>query len=439
MRKPPRSPDTSIPPAQLAEVMQDRRYWDAASRFNQQYRHWAKVRYLARAEGLEAEPLWAIMKAARRSQFRPVPLTGEGQETLRYTLPDLVQQELMLVDQQLAGRLVAPDEQPISSDRQERFIISALREEAIASSMLEGAVTTRQDAKELLQTGRPARTRGERMVLNNYRAISFIRENRTTPLTPEFIIEVQRILTVDTLDNATQVGRLRTPEEDVYVGDEYGEVYHMPPPVHELPQRLADLCRFANDQAALGFMHPVIKACILHFQMGFDHPFADGNGRTARALFYWSMLRSGYWLFEYLPISVLIYRSPSKYALAYLYSETDEFDVTYFLVYKARIIARARRELGEYIGRKQKEMADARSVFESDHRLNHRQRDVIIRLLRSPYLALSIQDHQGRHNIAYGTARSDLLSLQTWGYVRMHQEGKRFIFVRGPNLVERAN
>jgi Fic family protein len=148
------------------------------------------------------------------------------------------------------------------------------------------------------------------------------------------------------------------------------------------------------------------------------------------------MLRSGYWLFEYLPISVLIYRSPSKYATAFLYSETDEFDVTYFLVYKTRIIARARQELGEYISRKQKEMADARKVFEADHRLNHRQRDVIVRMLRSPHLALTMRDHQGRHNVAYATARSDLMSLEFWGYLRSHRDGKRFVFVRGSNLDE---
>jgi hypothetical protein len=42
------------------------------------------------------------------------------------------------------------------------------------------------------------------------------------------------------------------------------------------------------------FIHPVMRAITLHFWLAYDHPFCDGNGRTARALFYWSMLKQGY-------------------------------------------------------------------------------------------------------------------------------------------------
>ena len=41
---------------------------------------------------------------------------------------------------------------------------------------------------------------------------------------------------------------------------------------------------FANAQSS-PFVHPVVKAMALHFAIGFIHPFVDGNGRTARALF----------------------------------------------------------------------------------------------------------------------------------------------------------
>lgn len=45
--------------------------------------------------------------------------------------------------------------------------------------------------------------------------------------------------------------------------------------------------------------------------IAYMHPFVDGNGRTARALFYWYMLKSGYWLTEYLSISRVIAKSKS--------------------------------------------------------------------------------------------------------------------------------
>lgn len=58
------------------------------------------------------------------------------------------------------------------------------------------------------------------------------------------------------------------------------------------------MCAFPNGHLPDTFIHPAIRAIILHFWLGYDHPFVDGNGRTARALFYWAMLRQNYSLFE---------------------------------------------------------------------------------------------------------------------------------------------
>ena len=65
-------------------------------------------------------------------------------------------------------------------------------------------------------------------------------------------------------------------------------------------------------EIAGGFIHPMIRSIILHFWLAYDHPFVDGNGRTARALFYWSMLRHGYWLFEFISISQIILKGPDQ-------------------------------------------------------------------------------------------------------------------------------
>jgi Fic family protein len=84
-------------------------------------------------------------------------------------------------------------------------------------------------------------------------------------------------------------------------------------------------------------------------------------------------------------------------------------------------------------------MAAARQIVETDPRLNHRQREVVARLVRNPALRLTIQDHKGRENIAYDTARADLLDLEEWGYLtRVAARGKQFQFQRGPGLADRA-
>ena len=85
---------------------------------------------------------------------------------------------------------------------------------------------------------------------------------------------------------------------------------------------------FANSSAESPFVHPVVRAILIHFMIGYDHPFVDGNGRTARALFYWSMLRSGFWMTEYFSISSILRKAPSQYVRSYLHTESDDGDTT---------------------------------------------------------------------------------------------------------------
>jgi Fic family protein len=409
---------------------------DLSHRCESQYWPWQKLKFVARAKKVDPEVVWMLSKFAREPRFKQLPLNGYAGNKLRFNMPDRLQYELMLIDQQLAGGLSTDDETPPTASQRDRYIVTALREEAIASSMLEGAVTTRQEAKQMLKSGRRPRNRGEQMVLNNYRAIQFIREHRNVDLSPEFLIELQQILTEKTLDDPGQVGRFRNSQDSISVVDDRdNEVMHVPPDAAELPDRLKAICAFGNNPPqGKDFIHPVIAACVLHFQIGFDHPFCDGNGRTARALFYWMMLRRGYWLFEYLPISRLIYRAPAKYARAFLYCETDNFDVTYFLMYKARIIEKARRELNDYLSKKQDQVSQARRLFSSDRKLNHRQQDILLHATRNPDRYFTIAEHQNKHAVAYGTARNDFLQLVRRKYLKKISVGKRFEFTAGEKV-----
>lgn len=436
MRKPQQPPNLEevLDPG-ILESFSQQDYQTFVRRCEEHYWHWDRIRFAAHAAKLDPRSAWGMVKLGRLQRYRDLPLCGVDGVHLRYNLPDRAQRELMLIDQQLAGRITFDEERPLTQSQRERFIISALREEAIASSMLEGAATTHRDAKRMLRTGRQPRTRGERMVLNNYRAIEFIREHRDVDLSPDFLLELQRILTVGTLDDPTHEGRFRSEADGISVVDDRdNEILHVPPPAIELEQRLAAVCDFANERQVEPFVHPVVKACILHFQIGFDHPYCDGNGRTARALFYWSMLRDDYWLFEYLPISRLIYRSPASYARSYLHSETDEFDVTYFILYKLRVIALARGELRHYLRRKLSHVRRARRLFSSDESLNHRQRELLLQVARNPDRGFTIEEHRNTQAIAYDTARSDLLRLEEKGYLRKFRVGKPYEFKAGPRL-----
>lgn len=385
---------------------------------------------MAAGAKIDAELAWAMVKMGRMQRARHVELTGHAGVRLHFNVPDLVQRELMLIDQQLAGQLLSDEDVLVPDHQRERFIVSALQDEAIASSMLEGAATTRRDAEILLRTNKEPKSTGERMVVNNYRAIEFIRETRDVSLSPDYLLVLQELLTRGTLENDDGVGRFRTDRDEISVVDDRdNQVMHRPPPASELDERLERLCKFANQtNRDHDFVHPVIRACILHFQLGFDHPFCDGNGRTARALFYWMMLKENYWLFELISISRLIYHGPSKYQRAFLYCENDAFDVTYFLVYKARIIARARQELQDYIRTEQRKVATARKLFSADRRLNSRQQRLVLRAVRNPEQVFTIAGHQASHKVSYSTAYGDLQKLVKWGYLKTVVVGNRFDF-----------
>ena len=133
------------------------------------------------------------------------------------------------------------------------------------------------------------------------------------------------------------------------------------------------LCAFAN-QTDGAFVHPVIRSIILHFMLAYDHPFVDGNGRTARALFYWSMRRHSYWMAEFISISHIVLKAPAKYGYAFLFTETDEGDLTYFILYHLKIITRALESLHEYIARKAAELERLELELRGIESLNGTQR-----------------------------------------------------------------
>ncbi|MEM6333728.1 MAG: Fic family protein [Planctomycetota bacterium] len=417
---------------QLVEAVTDPIYQAFADKCQRKYRHWDKARHLARSEKLDPELAWGVVDMLRVGQREFLPLRGADEQPLRYLLPPVVQRLLSLVDQKLARDLGATGKLLTDAQR-ERVIHGALREEAITSSMLEGAATTRREAKAMLREGRSPRSQGEQMVYNNYAAIEFIREHTRTDLTPEFLLELQAILTRDTLDRPDEVGRFRKPGELVQVVDPTNNVLHNPPPAESLPSRLAAFCRFANEDDGIhedddDFLHPVLRAITLHFQVGYDHPFCDGNGRTARTLFYWSMLRQGYALFEYLPISRFIYAASTQYLRAYLYTETDAFDLTYFYVYHLRIIQEAIRALTDHVADERERLRKLRRTARPNH-INDRQWEALQDLRNEAVDDWSVQDYQDVFRVSYGTARNDLQDLHARDLVRRVKLGRQFKYL----------
>jgi Fic family protein len=275
------------------------------------------------------------------------------------------------------------------------------------------------------------------MIFNNYQTMQHILEVRDQDISIDLILEIHRLITDGTLDNPSAAGRFRRSDENIFVGDEYGQVFHVPPPADELSGRAVEMCNFANCQTPSGFIHPLLRSIILHFWLAYDHPFVDGNGRTARALFYWSMLKRGYWLFEFITISKIIHMGPVKYAQAFLYSETDANDLTYFLLYHANVVRRAISDLYKYIDRHTKQLTEAEKDLRGFTVLNYRQRELVSHALRHPGQRYTIESHRNSHRVVYETARSDLMDLAERGLVDKRKTGKTWVFTPSADLVQR--
>ncbi len=405
------------------------------------YLHWDKLRHLSPPLPITHEEWWFAIKYQRRYAYRKIlPLYDKtGSPFFMLVAVDPIPERLHEIDLGSGGLIQMP-EQITNPETRDQYYISSLIEEAITSSQLEGAATTRLIAKEMIKSGRKPINRSEQMILNNFNTMQHINKLKERELSKELIFEIHRLVTENTLDDPSATGHFRKSDEHDSVVDPYNEILHEPPLAKELNHRMELMCKFANGQITeSGYIHPVIRSIILHFWLAYDHPFVDGNGRTARAIFYWSMLRHKYWLFEFVSISQVLLKAPAKYERAFLYTETDENDLTYFILYHLNVIQQAIQQLHEFVQQKTIRLQNLEKEMRGMAILNHRQQALVSHALRHPYHKYTIQSHRISHNVVYQTARTDLLDLESRGLLESKKIGKKWFFTPVPKLEKKLS
>lgn len=405
---------------------------------NVEYMYWDRFKYQRLPDNVKPEEAWAALRLSRlMREAKSIPLHDKGGKIFTYWIPDSAQKALHFLDQNTADQILV-NEPALQSEEKQRYILKSIMEEAITSSQLEGAATTRVVAKEMLRSGRQPTDHAERMIFNNYFTITKIRDHLSEDLSPELLLTFHRYISKGTLDSPDQEGRFRIEGDgDIRVYDEKNQLLHTPPPPSMIYESVKCLCNFANTEDGEEFVHPVIRGIILHFWLAYLHPFADGNGRSARALFYWYMLKKKYWLFEYLSISRIMRKAAVQYYRSFLYSEIDERDITYFIMFHLRTIRLAIDELRIYLARKQKESRDAIQFLKKQPNLNHRQRSLLFSVLDRPDRMFTFKTHMAIHGVVYQTARADLIDLYELGLLEMHKSGRKFTFTAAPDLKEK--
>jgi len=409
------------------------------------YLHWVEFKWRV-AQGDDEISAWIVTKLARNARTNKLPLLeAESVYCFAYCIPDSLYAQLHSIDKMIGGgqQLSNGNNSISSEDKYHYFVKSLMLEEAITSSQLEGASTTREVAEEMLKKNLAPKDKSQQMIFNNYQLMKKVVERKNEELSIEFILELHKIATYKAIDNQAVSGELRQ-ENNIFVSDLYGENTFKPPDWITLQNRLTKLCDFANQDHSQNqnFIHPIIKAIILHFMIAYIHPFGDGNGRTARAIFYWSILRSGYWLFEYVSISKFIKEKHGAYDKSFIYTETDDFDLTYFLYNQVNTIEKAVKALYEYIDRKKRDFSEFMSWIDQSpvaKTLIRGQLEILKEALKSPGREFTARQVSTDFGVTENTARIYLKALVDKDLLILAQSknGKARIYISPANLKAR--
>lgn len=392
---------------------------------NDDYLYWTEVKYKSHPADLSSEHIWAAAKLNRLMQ--QIKIWEDCPFTLSIT--NNMQKLCHYFDMNFGGSW--ENSTIIPSEDRERYLISSLMEEAISSSQMEGAATTRRVAKEMLRKSISPHNKSEQMIVNNYEGIRFIAEHKDDKMSMELLLKIHSKMTAKTLNDSTNEGKFRQNNDIVVIDGITNEIVHTPPSYKEIPDFINRICEFANNEAKDVFIHPIIKAIIIHFLLAYLHPFVDGNGRTARALFYWYMLKNGYWLTEYLSISRIIYASKRQYEKAYLYVETDDYDLGYFVTYHLKVLSLAFKKLQDYIQRKIYQRQNSINLLKLGS-INERQAIILSLYRDNPKMIMTVKEVENRFSVSHTTAKSDLDGLVSQQFLKKIPINKvKFSYIKG--------
>ncbi len=387
-------------------------------------------------DGLDHKLAWSLVKASRNRQRAKVINLGEPKTKCHYLLTPLIQKAVSEVDRNTTSASLEWMSSRIGEGAQIEYLLNDLIEdESISSSQLEGAATTTRVAKEMLKRNRKPRSEDEKMIVGNYKLMVFAWENRLKPLSLDLLREMHKVGVEGIDDDAYVPGNFRKTD-DVHVVNSDGEIVHTPPPSQTLKARLKEIVEWANEDHDesddISYIHPFIKAITLHFCIGYEHPFRDGNGRVARAIFYWYMFKKDFASFRYIAISVLLKKAPSKYGKSYLYTESDGMDLTYFIEHQSSVTIRAIQKFKDaYKNAAVKIERFNRWLFESGlyKKLSDKQRTVFQVAKNETSIAFTIRNVEKNLGCSYNTAASVLNGLVDLDLFSKFKKGREWVYV----------
>ena len=201
-----------------------------------------------------------------------------------------------------------------------------------ASTAIEGNPLTLEQVRAL-EEGRElsaVETRPKREILNYFSGLRYIEKHaKKKTLRHEDIFKLHRLLAGKVMDQG-EAGRYRTIQ--VRVGR------HYPPAAADVSGLMFELLEWWNKKAPE--LSPALSSSILHYQFEWIHPFADGNGRTGRALALWELYRRGFDSHHIFSVDEYYWEDRPAYYRALDAVRDDGGDLTGWLEYCAQGLCR---------------------------------------------------------------------------------------------------
>jgi Fic family protein len=197
-----------------------------------------------------------------------------------------------------------------------------------ASTAIEGNPLTLEQVRAL-EEGRElsaVEARPKREILNYFAGLRYVEKHaKKKTIRHEDIFDLHRLLAGQVMDQG-EAGRYRTIQ--VRVGR------HFPPAAADVSGLMFELLDWWNKKAPA--LSPMLSSSILHYQFEWIHPFADGNGRTGRALALWELYRRGFDSHHIFSVDEYYWEDRPAYYRALDAVRKDGGDLTGWLEYSAQ-------------------------------------------------------------------------------------------------------
>jgi len=371
---------------------------------------------------------------------------------VRYTIPDnwIKYQVDAVVRQLMEARaaMLSLTQVPFQRSWADAMQQVQLKREVAGTSRIEGAEFTDKELDAAMsETPEQLLTRSQKQAaaaVRTYRWIASLEPDRRVD--DGLMREVHRMIVTGADDDHCAPGVLRGRDVNVtfgsppHLGAEGGD---------ECAQAFAGLC-YAVEHEFRGH-DPLVQALALHYQFASIHPFADGNGRTARALEALMLQRVGLRDTLFIAMSNYYYENKPAYLEALAATRADGHDLTSFLLFGlkgielqcSRLFAEVRKNLARALFRNV--MFDLYNRLRSTRKrvIAERQLEILKLLLAVDSMMLDVLEERTRvRYVRLGTPRKAfirdinyLLRLRAIGFKRQGDEYEMYARLEWPTEI----